>query len=122
MPASHPAQKVLVVEDDCVIAYDLSTQLEEAGYQVCGPAGRTETALEIIDCDTPDLALLDVNLGRGETSSAIARDLMARRIPFAFLSSYTRPALSPDFANIPILSKPCQFKTVQDMIERLVAA
>ncbi len=122
MPEELAAPKVLVVEDEFVIALDLSSQLQDAGYQVCGPTGRTDIAVGLIDRDTPDMALLDVNLGKGETSCEIARLLMFRRIPFVFLSGYTKNALPADFADIPILAKPCPFKTVQETIERLVSA
>lgn len=120
MPPDPGESKILIVEDDFLIAFDLATQLEDAGYQVCGTAGKTDAAMEIIARCPPDIALLDVNLGQGETSCDIARSLMALNIPFAFLSGYTKTSLPPVFADVPILSKPCPFETVQEMIARLV--
>ena len=56
--------RVLVVEDEALIAMDLQALLEEAGYQVLGPANSSAAALALIDNEEPDVALLDVNLGR----------------------------------------------------------
>jgi CheY-like chemotaxis protein len=122
MGERRAASRVLIVEDEFVIALDLSYQLEEAGYEVCGPASKTAAALELIEKDAPDLALLDVNLGKGETSWDIARVLTTRQIPFAFLTGYPGTVLPADLVDAPILAKPCQFNLVQEAIGKLVKA
>ena len=58
--------RILVVEDEALIAMDLQALLEEAGYNVLGPANTSEAALALIANDEPDVALLDVNLGRSD--------------------------------------------------------
>ena len=58
--------RILVVEDEALIAMDLQALLEEAGYHVLGPANSSAAALALIDNDEPDVALLDVNLGRSD--------------------------------------------------------
>ena len=58
--------RILVVEDEALIAMDLQALLEEAGYCVLGPANTSEAALALIERDEPDVALLDVNLGRSD--------------------------------------------------------
>lgn len=109
--------RVLVVEDEFVIALDLSQQLEDAGFQICGPASNTPRALTLIEDDPPDVALLDVNLGAGKTSYEIARKLIALDIPFAFLSGYSLNQLLSEFENVPLLAKPCSLAMILDVID-----
>jgi CheY-like chemotaxis protein len=113
--------RVLVVEDEYVIALDLSQQLEDAGLVVCGPASNTPKALSLIDESPPDVALLDVNLGGGKTSYDIARKLILLDIPFAFLSGYSIDQLMPEFENVPLLAKPCSAPIIVKVIGTLVA-
>ncbi len=112
--------RVLVVEDEFVIALDLSQQLEDAGFEICGLASNTPKALSLIDSDPPDVALLDVNLGAGQTSYDIARMLMQQEIPFAFLSGYSIDQLLPEFEEVPILAKPCSVPMIVEIIATLV--
>jgi CheY-like chemotaxis protein len=68
---------VLVVEDQFLIAMDLQHLLEQHGWRVLGPALAVEEALRLLDGETPDVALLDVNL-RGATVIPVAEALRAR--------------------------------------------
>ncbi|MGB1004310.1 MAG: response regulator, partial [Salibacteraceae bacterium] len=54
--------KILVVEDEMVIAMNLTLILENLGYEVVGPASNFEEAIEELEVEVPDLAILDVNL------------------------------------------------------------
>ena len=116
--ASAPT-RVLVVEDEFIIALDLSCGLTDAGYEVVGPAGNTAAALALVESAAPDIGLLDVNLGGGETSYQIARGLQARQIPFAFLSGYSLPQVSSEFSKVPVLGKPFTFGEVLEVIAKL---
>ena len=94
-------QRVLIVEDEAVVAMELTRVLTAAGAKVVGPAGTIEEALNLLDDQPIDRALLDVNLG-GRLITPVARALTRRRIPFVYLTGYQEP----DVDDGPILRKP----------------
>jgi PAS domain S-box-containing protein len=94
-------QRVLIVEDEAVVAMELTRVLTAAGAKVVGPAGTIEEALVLLDDQPIDRALLDVNLG-GRLITPVARALARRRIPFVYLTGYQEP----DVDDGPILRKP----------------
>ena len=97
--------RVLVVEDEPLLALDLESELSAAGFDVVGPAASVARALGLIDelgCDT---ALLDVNLGL-ETSEAVALALRARGTPFVVMSGYAQDELPAALIAAPFVSKP----------------
>jgi len=96
---------VLVVEDEALIAMDLQSLLEEAGYRVLGPANSTTSALALLDRDDPDVALLDVNLGRSDVFG-VANVLAERKTQVIFLTGHSAQKLPPDHRHRPLLSKP----------------
>jgi CheY-like chemotaxis protein len=96
---------VLVVEDEALIAMDLQSLLEEAGYRVLGPANSTTSALALLDNDEPDVALLDVNLGRSDVFG-VANVLAERRTQVIFLTGHSAQKLPPDHRHRPLLAKP----------------
>jgi DNA-binding response OmpR family regulator len=89
--ASHAqiakSSRVLVVEDEWLIADEVCHQLLKAGYRVVGPVPSVQEALSFIDEDEVDAALLDYRLN-DEDSRQIAEQLAACDIPFAFLTGY----------------------------------
>jgi len=113
-------KSVLVLEDETIIAMDIALTLEEHGFSVQGPFKCAETALAAIEEETPHFALLDMNLGRGETSEAVAHRLSALDCPFLFLTGYhasSHPVIEK-FPDVECLSKPVN---VRDVIERIDA-
>ena len=102
-----PTRKVLVVEDEFVVAMTMEDVLLAAGYGVLGPSANVRQALSRLREETPDIAVLDVNLG-GERVFPVADALAARRIPFIFVTGYERPDLPAAHAARPVLNKPCQ--------------
>jgi CheY-like chemotaxis protein len=90
------AKRVLVVEDEFLIALDIAGVLEQAGITVIGPAGTVGDALQAIDGEVVHGALLDAHLA-GEPVTRIADALKARGIPFAFVSGYGREQLPPAY-------------------------
>jgi CheY-like chemotaxis protein len=98
-------KRVLVVEDEFLVALDMETILGEAGFDVIGLAGSVAEALRLIAADQPDAVLLDNNLN-GESAGAVAADLTARRVPFAFVSGNDRQSLPPAFADVLLVRKP----------------
>jgi DNA-binding response OmpR family regulator len=96
-------RKILVVEDEPVLALDLEIELRSAGYQVVGPAATTSQALALLEAEGCDLAVLDVNLGR-ETSEAVAVALKRTSTPFIVISGYSaaqQPAILAEAVRLP---------------------
>lgn len=107
VPSDQPLEgvNVLVVEDDPIIALDISETLQSYGARVIGPHFQPTTAIGAIS-EGPDVALLDVNLGR-ETSSGVAARLAEHGIPFLIVSGQMdRSELDDAFRTAPLLNKP----------------
>jgi DNA-binding response OmpR family regulator len=98
-------RRVLVIEDEVLIAESPETILVEAGFQVAGVAGKVERALELVDTVACDAAILDANL-IGVSASSVARALSDRGLPFIVLSGYTREQLPSDFSGGAFVQKP----------------
>src|SRR3546814_4771393 len=89
------------------LAEDGRDTLERAAATVLGPVSNAEDALSLLDQETPDCALVDVNLGAGpEFECALA--LKARNVPFVFLTGYDADVIPPEFAAAPRLEKPTE--------------
>jgi CheY-like chemotaxis protein len=99
------ATRILVVEDEFLIALDIAGVLEQAGLAVVGPAGTVGDALQAIEREVVHGALLDAHLA-GEPVGRVADALKARSIPFAFVSGYGREQLPPDHRSAPLVKKP----------------
>lgn len=97
--------RVLVVEDEAMIAMLVGRILTEAGFQVVGPAPSVTEGLAAIEQGGIDAALLDVRLGNEEVYPA-ADALRARSVPFIFLSGYGAESLPDGYACHPCLRKP----------------
>jgi DNA-binding response OmpR family regulator len=97
--------RVLLVEDEVLVALDIAQQIADAGFEVVGPATSVAKAIALIAERGCDLALLDVNLGH-ETSEPIAERLRARGTPFIVLTGYSTEQLPSGFRGAPVLSKP----------------
>lgn len=96
---------ILVLEDEALIALDLEAMLSDAGWSVMGPAGTLDRARTLLTAARPDVACLDLNLGR-ETSHDLARDLLSQGVPVIFISGRDARALPEDLQSVPILGKP----------------
>jgi CheY-like chemotaxis protein len=108
--------KVLVVEDEALVALDLADMIADLGHDVVGPFMSVEAALPLCRGDLVDFALVDFNLGRG-TSERVADALDGAGVPFAFLTGYRPDALPQRFREVPILSKPLHLPGLVGMIE-----
>jgi len=111
--------KVLIVEDNFLLAEATKGLLEDSGCRVVGPAGWLEDGLELAQVEALDGAILDINL-HGEMSFAIAEVLRARGVPFMFVSGYDDRGIVPlPFRSAPRLGKPV---ADQHLIEAAAAA
>lgn len=107
--------RILIVEDEYVIADLLASELAAAGAIVVGPVGTLPQALRIVEAeDDVDAAVLDVNLG-GKKVFPVADILSARQIPFVFLTGYDPETIPGKFARIGICDK-------SDSAEEIMAA
>jgi DNA-binding response OmpR family regulator len=99
--------KLLLVEDNFLVAEHMREMLERHGCDVVGPAPRVTRALELVqEAEALDGAMLDLNLN-GELCFPVARALAARGVPFLFLTGYEAGAIIPEeFETAPIVPKP----------------
>jgi CheY-like chemotaxis protein len=97
--------RVLLVEDEIMVALLLEDMLVELDYEVVGPVARLDKALEMAQWQALDVALLDVNLN-GKEIYPVAEALAAREIPFVFVTGYGRGALRAPYCDRPTLQKP----------------
>lgn len=97
--------RVLVVEDEPIVAWDLADNLERRGCDIVGPAYDLAEAMALCREPAFDGAVLDVNLS-GEKVFPVADTLAERAIPFCFVTGYGVAGLRPEDRNRPILQKP----------------
>lgn len=107
MSAEKRQARLLVVEDEALVAMLIEDILVEAGFQVVGPFGQAQEALAHLERDKKiDAAVLDVNLGAGECSFGVARELAARGVPYVFVTGYGPAGLAGHYEGAPVLQKP----------------
>ena len=100
-------RKVLVVEDEMIIAMLIEDMLDEFGCKLVGPATNVPRALELIGKESIDVAVLDLNLD-GKDTYAIADALQRKSVPFIFATGYGSTGLRQEYGNRPVLQKPFQ--------------
>jgi PAS domain S-box-containing protein len=98
-------RRLIVIEDEPLVALDIVAALKDAGAEVFGPVGNAADALLLIGETVLDGALLDGNL-HGKPVGDVAAALVRRKVPFLFVTGYGRDALPEGFGNVGILSKP----------------
>jgi CheY-like chemotaxis protein len=99
-------KKILLVEDDALIAMEMEERLIDLGYVVLGPAATLEAAEQVLGGHLPDAALLDANL-RGQSSVALGAALFDRGVKVAFCTGYEEvKGLPAHMAGVPVLTKP----------------
>ena len=99
-------RRVLVVEDEALVAILLQDLLSDLDCDVAAVASTSTEALALARTCEADFALLDVNLGGGSTSFAAADALLARGLPFAFVTGYGADGVRADLRHLPVVPKP----------------
>lgn len=113
-------KKILVVEDDVLIAMELGERLEELGYEVLGPAHTLDQAEAAISAQRPDAALLDANLN-GVSSVALGAKLAADGVPVSFCTGYDAIKGLPEaLAKAPVLTKPISDATLSAVLTQML--
>jgi CheY-like chemotaxis protein len=112
------SRRVLVVEDDPVIAMEIADILEEDGCEVVGSAGNVHDALDLVRTIKIDLALVDVSLG-AETIEPVAKVLTRRAIPFGVVTAYPPTILPEAVRGHPLVQKPFAPREIRQLAEHL---
>lgn len=120
MNSPFSGRRVLVVEDEMMVAWLLEDMLAELGCAVVGPAARVDKALAMIGAEAIDVAVLDVNLN-GEMSYPIADALAERGVPFIFVTGYDKDRMLDGYQSFPVLQKPFHRAELTDTLARLLA-
>ncbi|MDJ0389091.1 response regulator [Roseomonas sp. E05] len=98
-------RRILVVEDEALIAMLVEDALLEAGACVLGPAATVEEALALFEEEHPEAAVLDINLA-GQASTPVADILVEHSIPFVVATGYGAAGLPERHRDVPVLAKP----------------
>jgi two-component SAPR family response regulator len=120
MTAALDGLRVLVVEDEFLVATLIEDMLTSAGCVVCGPIPRLSEALDAVGRGSFDAAVLDVNLA-GDRIDPVADVLSQRNVPFVFVTGYTTGALPQVHAERPRLCKPFKMADLLDILSSVVA-
>lgn len=115
-------RRILIVEDEYMLADELRTALSNAGANVAGMVGTVGDALDELDAQAPfDAAVLDVNLA-GDSVFPVADRLAERRIPFVFTTGYDASAIPARFRGIVRFEKPVEMRRLLQVIEDVIDA
>jgi CheY-like chemotaxis protein len=114
--AFNSCTRVLIVEDDAVVASMMEGIVEDIGHQIVGPAFDFKSALRLANIDEVDFALLDFDPGGGLNAAPIANTLAQRGIPFAFTTGRCSAIIRTLFADTPIVSKPVDDDELLDLL------
>ena len=112
------ARRVLVVEDEMIVAMLVEDMVGDLGFEVAGVAGRLNDAFQLLEKARFDIAVLDVSLN-GELVFPFARALKEHHIPFVFATAYGARGIPPEFAGHPVVQKPFRTQDLADAIRRL---
>ena len=108
-------RRILLVEDEMLIAAMLEDMLDDLGCVVVGPAARVAQALALIEAEVIDAAVLDISLHR-ELSYPVADALIARRIPFLFSTGYDKSRIRTGYQSSPMLQKPYHLRDLAKVL------
>lgn len=116
--AKLTGRRILVVEDEALVAMLVEDALLDAGATVIGPAATVAEALALLETEDPAAAVLDLNLA-GEPSTPIADALTSRGVPFVVATGYGAEGLPEGHAEVPVLAKPYDPDELTSMLQRL---
>jgi two-component SAPR family response regulator len=110
--------RILVVEDEALIALVIEDTLTSLGYEIVGPTGKLETALRLATEERLDAAILDISI-RDQKVYPVAEQLLARGIPFVLASGYSDWALPENLRDQPRLTKPFTTEQLTEQMRNL---
>jgi len=115
MSQAFAGRRVLVVEDEALVAMLLETILEDMGCMAVGPAATVDEGLRMAADEAIDAALLDVNVA-GRQVFPVAQALKDRGVPFVFSTGYGEGGLPDEWRGQPTLQKPFTEAAVRDAL------
>jgi CheY-like chemotaxis protein len=115
------AGRILLVEDEALIALLLEDMLEGLGYTVVEVSAQLEAGLAAAERADIDIAVLDVNLGGHVRSFPIADRLRMRGIPFLFTTGHGRSGLEQAYPDAPVVQKPFRTSELRSALEQALA-
>jgi CheY-like chemotaxis protein len=110
-------RRILLVEDEYMIAADLASFLERHGASIVGPFKSVASALAALDGEAIDAAVLDINLG-GERVYPVADALIARNVPIVFATGYDELLMDRPYLGLPRCSKPIDKAALLQILQR----
>ena len=113
--------RILVVEDEMLVAMNIEDMLLAMGHEVAGLASRLAPALQLAREGEFDLAMLDVNLA-GEASFPVAAVLVEQEIPFLFATGYGVKGVAEEYRARPVLQKPFRASDLQAALRLSIGA
>ena len=116
-PIAVLGNRVMVVEDEALVAMAIRESLDELGFSVVGPFSRISEAIIALRNNRVDAAVLDVNLG-GELVYPLADILTAEHVPFVFVTGYGAEEIDSRFSTVPILQKPIEPNALRAVLMR----
>ncbi|MCW8088266.1 response regulator [Sabulicella glaciei] len=119
MAAAPRGSRVLVVEDEPVLALFVAMVLERLGCRVIGPVAQAEQAATLAASEPLDAAVLDFNLGHGETSEPALRCLAERHVPVLLVTG-SASQLEQTGLDVPVLPKPVTEKQLATAVQQLL--
>lgn len=112
--------RILVVEDEPMIVMLLEDMLGDLDCVLVGPAYRTDAALNIVQSERLDAAILDVNLG-GQCTTVVAEALQAKGVPFVFATGYGAAGVTGNLSQSLVLTKPFTQPQLENALRSLCA-
>ena len=114
--------RVLVVEDEFLIAMEMAVTLEAHGFEVLGPVASVDKALEMLEREKPDAVVLDLNL-QGRAATSVAGKLRELDVPFVIASAYSITDLSEDnsLRGVMNVGKPTNSATLVRVLHHITA-
>lgn len=115
-------RRVLVIEDELLVAMEFESLLQRQGCAVVGPASTVDRALALLEHDQPDAALLDLNLN-GQSATAVAAALKTRGVPFVLVTGYSEAQVSePELQGAARVEKPINHQALVRALGRVLDA
>jgi len=111
-------QRILVVEDEFLVAIHIGSILEDDGLQVVGPVGSLSEAVKLASSEDLDGALLDINIVGGRVDD-VAEILAERHVPFMFLTAYGRDHLPKNFSDATLVAKPFSDRNLLEHVRQI---
>jgi PAS domain S-box-containing protein len=109
-----PSQRIMIVEDEALVAMILEDQLEELGISIVAICASVPEAMKAIEKSAPEAAILDVNLG-GQLVYPVADRLIDQGIPFVFVTGYGRESVDQRYSFVKVLEKPVERQALEGL-------